>query len=70
MPAAGPTTTVVERARAHRFAQVYAPPGSDNVSFEPMTAPINPFESDRTQLAEPGSMYRARFAVAVADLER
>jgi aldose 1-epimerase len=53
----------------YRFAQVYAPPGSEFVSFEPMTAPINPFESDRTLLAEPGSSYRARFAITVADVD-
>ena len=52
----------------YRFAQVYAPPGSDFIWFEPITAPINPFVSDRTLLAEPGSTYRAR--VAVADVER
>jgi aldose 1-epimerase len=50
----------------YRFAQVYAPPGSDFICFEPMTAPVNPFESRRTQLAEPGSTYRARFEIALA----
>jgi hypothetical protein len=30
-----------------------------------MTAPIDPFASDRTLLAEPGSSYRARFEIAV-----
>ena len=50
----------------YRFAQVYAPRGRDFISFEPMTAPINPFESRLTQLAEPGTSYRARFAIAVA----
>jgi aldose 1-epimerase len=49
----------------YRFAQVYAPPGRDFISFEPMTAPINPFASPLTRLAEPGSSYRARFAIAV-----
>jgi len=47
----------------YRFAQVYAPPGKDFISFEPMTAPINPFESELTRLAEPGATYRARFAI-------
>jgi hypothetical protein len=32
-----------------------------------MTAPINPFASDRTHLAAPGAAYRARFEIAVAD---
>jgi galactose mutarotase-like enzyme len=50
----------------YRFAQVYAPAGSDFIAFEPMTAPVNAFESDRTLLAQPGSTYRARFDIAVA----
>jgi galactose mutarotase-like enzyme len=49
----------------YRFAQVYAPPRAGFISFEPMTAPINPFASDRTLLAEPGSRYRARFEIGV-----
>jgi aldose 1-epimerase len=53
----------------YRFAQVYAPPGRDLISFEPMTAPIDPFASDATLLAEPGSTYRARFEIAVAEVE-
>jgi galactose mutarotase-like enzyme len=51
----------------YRFAQVYAPAGGDFISFEPMTAPIDPFRSPRTLLAEPGSTYRARFDIVVAD---
>jgi galactose mutarotase-like enzyme len=58
----------VQFLEGYRFAQVYAPPGADFISFEPMTAPIDPFTSHRTLLAEPGSSYRARFAIAVADL--
>jgi aldose 1-epimerase len=50
----------------YRFAQVWAPPDSDLIAFEPMTAPANPFESDRTLLAEPGSPYRASFEITVA----
>jgi galactose mutarotase-like enzyme len=49
----------------YRFAQVFAPPAGDFVSFEPMTAPVNPFQSPRTLLAEPGSAYRARFDITV-----
>jgi len=49
----------------YRFAQLFAPPGSDFICFEPMTAPVNPFESEHTLLAEPGSRYRARFEVGV-----
>ena len=40
-------------------------PGSDFIAFEPMTAPINPFESERMLLVEPGSRYRARFEIGV-----
>lgn len=53
--------------QGYRFAHVYAPPGADFISFEPMTAPVNPFQSARTLLAEPGSSYRARYAIGVAD---
>ena len=53
--------------QGYRFAQVYAPPGADFISFEPMTAPVNPFQSARTLLAEPGSRYRARYAIAVEE---
>jgi aldose 1-epimerase len=49
----------------YRFAQVFAPPGGGFICFEPMTAPVNPFESERPLLAEPGSRYRARFEVGV-----
>jgi galactose mutarotase-like enzyme len=48
------------------FAQVFAREGGDCVAFEPMTAPGNPFESDRTLIAEPGSSYLARFEIGVA----
>jgi aldose 1-epimerase len=51
--------------QGYHLAQVYAPPEADFISFEPMTAPINPFESPRTVLAQPGSSYRARYAIAV-----
>jgi aldose 1-epimerase len=50
----------------YRFAQVFAPAGSEFICFEPMTAPVNPFASDRTPVANPGTTYRARFAIAVA----
>jgi galactose mutarotase-like enzyme len=50
----------------YRFAQVYAPPGRDFISFEPMTAPVNPFESARTLLAQPGSSYLTRFEIVAS----
>jgi galactose mutarotase-like enzyme len=51
----------------YRFAQVYAPPDSDVISFEPMTAPVDPFRSDRTLLLPPGGRHRARFDIAIED---
>jgi aldose 1-epimerase len=51
----------------YRFAQVYAPDDSDFICFEPMTAPVNPFESERTLLAQPSASYLARFEIAVSD---
>jgi aldose 1-epimerase len=50
----------------YRFAQVFAPAESDFICFEPMTAPVNPFESDRTLVAQPGSSYLARFEIAAS----
>ena len=41
--------------------------GAGFISFEPMTSPINPFASDRTHLAPPGSAFRVRFEIAVAE---
>jgi aldose 1-epimerase len=51
----------------YRFAQVYAPARSEFICFEPMTAPVNPFASERTLLAEPGMEYLARFEITVAE---
>lgn len=47
------------------FVQVWAPADSPLVALEPMTAPVNTFESDRTLLAEPGSAYSANFEIGV-----
>jgi len=49
---------------AHRRHRVAARRSLDRE--QPMTAPANPFESDRTLLAEPGSRYRASFEIRVA----
>ena len=54
--------------RGYPFAQVFAPPGSDFVCFEPMTAPANALARggpDLTLVA-PGESYGAAFAVGVA----
>jgi aldose 1-epimerase len=53
--------------QGYRFAQVYAPPEADFISFEPMTAPLDPFADPRTLLAQPGSSYRARYAIIVKE---
>jgi aldose 1-epimerase len=63
--AGGGRRVAVRFLEGYRFAQVYAPRGRDFISFEPMTAPINPFADDRTRLLAPGASYRARFAIAV-----
>jgi aldose 1-epimerase len=51
----------------YRFAQVFAPPGSDFVCFEPMTAPTNALVAGGPDqpIIEPGGRYEAAFAIAV-----
>lgn len=58
----------VRFARGYEHAQMYAPPGSDFICFEPMTAPIDALRSAREALpmVEPGSSFEASFVVAVA----
>jgi galactose mutarotase-like enzyme len=53
--------------QGYRFAQVFAPPGSDFVCFEPMTAPTNALVSGGPDLpvVEPGGRHDAAFAIAV-----
>ena len=50
------------------YAQVYAPPDQDLISYEPMTAPTNALASgdDALTLVEPGTSYRAVFSLTVA----
>jgi aldose 1-epimerase len=54
--------------RGYPFAQVFAPPGSDFVCFEPMTAPANALVAGGPDLpvVTPGHRYEAAFEVAVA----
>jgi galactose mutarotase-like enzyme len=47
------------------FAQVFAPPANDLISFEPMTAPTDALRAGGFPVAEPGKPYRAVFAIAV-----
>jgi aldose 1-epimerase len=52
--------------RGYRFAQVFAPPGSDFVCFEPMTAPANALASGaELPVVAPGGWYEAAFEIAV-----
>jgi aldose 1-epimerase len=46
---------------------VFAPPGSDFVCFEPMTAPTNALVAGGPNLpiVEPGGRYDTAFAIAV-----
>jgi galactose mutarotase-like enzyme len=53
--------------RGYDFAQVFAPPGSDFVCFEPMTAPTNALVSGGPDLnvVAPGGRYDAAFEITV-----
>jgi aldose 1-epimerase len=53
--------------RGYRFAQVFAPPGSDFVCFEPMTAPTNALAAGGADLpvVAPGGRYETAFEIAV-----
>ncbi len=77
-PDGGPTVFAVQDARrrltvelrdGYDVAQVFAPPGSDFICIEPMTAPVNAL-ADGTGLrfAEPGGSFSAEFAIAVRSL--
>jgi aldose 1-epimerase len=51
--------------RGYRFAQVFAPAGSDFVCFEPMTAPANALASGADlPVVPPGGRYEAAFEIA------
>jgi aldose 1-epimerase len=53
-------------AAGYPVGQVFAPPGSDFICFEPMTAPVNALVSGRgLRFAEPGTEFTASFALAV-----
>jgi aldose 1-epimerase len=50
----------------YRFAQVYAPAGSDFAAFEPMTAPTNALISGRgLRVAHAGESFRAAFRIRI-----
>jgi galactose mutarotase-like enzyme len=58
----------VELLEGYRFAQVYAPPESDFVALEPMTAPTNALASCRGLMIVPaGGEFRAAFRIRVEE---
>jgi aldose 1-epimerase len=56
--------------RGYGFAQVYAPPDSDFVCFEPMTAPTNALVRGGPDLSivAPGQSYAATFEISIPSL--
>jgi aldose 1-epimerase len=63
----GPHRTVtVSFGEGYRFAQIYAPPEDAVICFEPMTAPVNPFDSGNFVWAQPGSPFTATYEISVA----
>ncbi|HET7051296.1 MAG TPA: aldose 1-epimerase [Solirubrobacteraceae bacterium] len=66
--ATGDSSVEVEFLRGYAFAQVFAPPGTDYICFEPMTAPANALNSgDGLHVIAPGEDYRTAFRVRLAD---
>lgn len=56
----------VEFLEGFRFAQIYAPPGQDYISLEPMTAPANALVThEDLAIVPPGGRYRAVFRITV-----
>jgi len=56
----------MEFIAGYRFAQIYAPKGSDFVALEPMTAPTNALKTGRgLRLVEPGASFSAAFRIRV-----
>jgi aldose 1-epimerase len=58
----------VEFVSGFCVAQVYAPPRSEFICFEPMTAPVDALCSGRDlRFAAPGETFLAEFAVTVTE---
>jgi aldose 1-epimerase len=65
--ATGDSSVEVEFLRGYAFAQVFAPPSTDYICFEPMTAPANALNSgDGLHVIAPGEDYRTAFRVRLA----
>jgi galactose mutarotase-like enzyme len=64
---AGATRRVsVDFVEGYRYAQVYAPKGSDFIALEPMVAATNALGSGRgLRLVPPGARFRAAFRIRV-----
>jgi galactose mutarotase-like enzyme len=60
----------VEFLRGYAFAQVFAPPGTEYICFEPMTAPANALNShDGLHVIAPGEDYHAAFRIKLSGEE-
>jgi len=65
--ATGDASVEVEFMSGYAFAQVFAPPGTDYICFEPMTAPANALNShDGLHVIAPGEDYRTAFRIRVS----
>jgi aldose 1-epimerase len=49
----------------YSYSQLFAPPDSDVVAFEPMTAPTNALVTGDLRVLEPGEDYEATFSIEV-----
>ena len=59
----------LELLEGYPCAQVFAPPASPFICFEPMTAPANALRSgDGLRVLAPGESHRATFAVSIYDI--
>jgi aldose 1-epimerase len=59
------TSITLHCESGYPFAQVWVPPKRSFLALEPMTSPTNALVDGSVELAQPGSEYRARFALAV-----
>jgi aldose 1-epimerase len=58
-------TVTVSFGEGYRFTQIFAPGEDEVICFEPMTAPVNPFDSGDFAWAQPGSPFTASFKISV-----
>jgi len=61
----------VEMLGGYTHAQVFAPPGKDQVALEPMTAPANALVSGHgLRIVEAGATFRAAFRIGVGEIRK